>query len=1252
MVTAEGCGYSQWHDLSISRWHSDPVRGGGGSALFIRDRASGVAQSATWWPVPPRTAHAGDYAATFRPNRAHFERQDGALHSVLDIAPLPSGDGELRRLTLHNRGTGPHGVDVISWVPLVLGAAAADAAHPAFARMFVQTEAVDDGVTLLAWRRKSTPDDFPICAAHLCTSADTVENSGFETDRLRFIGRGRDLCNAEALAAGQRPDGRAGTVLDPVFSLRRRITLAPDASATLVFWTLAAADRKMVLARAAQCRQPGAAEQALQAWQDLRPAAPEDTLQGLSAALLYPIAALRAAPDQIAQAAGGAPVLWAHGVSGDRPIVLARLHTAAHAALARELDTAQAWWQAHGIAADVVLVCDADAELQRAVKALPAGNARTGRAGQRFVLNAADLTRAQDNGLSAAARIVLDAAAGDLAAQANRPGTGTRRAPVSRPCNQPARVVPASIPAAYRATLEYFNGLGGFAEEGRSYVIHVTADRPTPMPWINVIANERFGFTVSESGGGYAWATNSQKNALTPWSNDPVRDPPGDVLYLSDCDRNTFWSATPAPVRTGAVYEVRHRPGSTRFVQEVDGIATELVQFVPVHDAVKFSVLTIRNRSRAARTLRITGYVHWHLGGNGDDSAPFIVTAHDAATGALTARNDWRTDYAGRVAFADLRGEQDEWTCDRREFLGCGGSLAAPAALQTGVCLGQRCGAGIAPCAALATTITLAAGAERELVLVLGEGGNLQDARALIQRCRETSPAHLLGAVTRHWDKVCNAVQVQTPDHQLDLLVNAWLPYQIISCRLHARTAFYQASGAYGFRDQLQDVSALTLSAPRLVREHLLRAASRQFAEGDVQHWWLPPSGAGVRTHMVDDRLWLPLVTAHYVAVTGDQAVLDECVPFLKGKPLPLERADDFYVPEPAGESASLFEHCARAIEASLTTGRHGIPLFGTGDWNDGMNRVGRKGEGESVWMGWFLIAVIRALAPIAEARGADRRAGRWRQHAGLLAQALETHAWDGQWWLRGWYDDGTPLGSHADSECRIDGIAQSWSVMAQAANPERARQAMEAVDRLLVRRDAQMVDLLTPPFDTGDKDPGYIRGYPPGLRENGGQYTHGSTWAVVAFAMLGDGDRAWELFHMLSPVAHATTLEEVARWQVEPYVACGDVYTAPQHLGRGGWSWYTGSAGWLYRAATEWLLGLQVRGATLRINPCIPHAWPGFALALRWRNARYDIEVDNAAGVCHGVVQVQLDGQTLPPDASIALHADGACHALRVVLG
>jgi len=698
---------------------------------------------------------------------------------------------------------------------------------------------------------------------------------------------------------------------------------------------------------------------------------------------------------------------------------------------------------------------------------------------------------------------------------------------------------------------------------------------------------------------------------------------------------------------------VRHGFGYSRFEHTSHGISLNLLQFVPLDHPLKISRLKLVNRGDEERQLSITHYVEWVLGNQRSRTAPYIITEIDPQTSAMLARNPWSPGFQSRVAFMDMSGRQQTCTGDRMEFIGRHGSLAEPAALLGPARLSNRVGGGLDPCGAMQCAIKLRPGEEAELVLFLGQESSSAEALALLVRYRSIDLGAVFKAVSDFWDETVGAIQVRTPDRSMDVLLNGWLLYQTLACRLWARTAFYQSSGAYGFRDQLQDVMALCVSRPSLAREHILRAASRQFAAGDVQHWWLPGSGQGLKTRVSDDRVWLPFVVSHYLEVTQDLALLDEPFGFLEGGPLAPGSQEVFEAPAINADSVSLYEHCARALDSSLAVGAHGLPLFGTGDWNDGMNRVGVAGRGESVWLGWFLHAALLKFAPRADARGDSAKAALWREHAIVLQQAIEREAWDGDWYRRGYFDDGTPLGSVSSDECRIDSIAQSWAVISGGAVPERAVRAMSAVNAQLVNRSDGLVQLFTPPFDRTRHDPGYIKAYPPGLRENGGQYTHAALWSTLAFALLGDGDRAGELFSLLNQIHHASTPAAIWRYKVEPYVVCADVYSAPLHIGRGGWTWYTGSAGWMYRTAIEGILGIQLRGAVLRVCPCIPRAWPAFEATYRYGSSRYHIAVENPQGVCRGIVRASLDQREISGmPCEISLADDGAHHYLRITLG
>ncbi|HEY0105264.1 MAG TPA: glucoamylase family protein [Rhizomicrobium sp.] len=1269
MVTAAGSGYSRWRDIAITRWREDVTRDAWGAYVFLRDTRSGEVWSAGY---QPSGAEPDSYEVAFFEDRAEFVRHDATLTTMLDVVVSPEDDAEVRRVSVTNHGTRTRDIELTSYAELALARQADDVAHPAFGKLFVETEFVSDLGAILATRRQRSSADPLVWAAHLAVVEGVSSGDAqFETDRARFLGRGQTVRSPAAIVEGWPLSNTAGPVLDPIFSLRRRVSVAPGATVRVAFWTVAAGSREDVLDLADKHHDSMAFERATtlawtQAQMQLRHLGistdEAHLFQRLANHVLYSDPTLRPASDLLARGARPAPTLWPHGISGDLPIVLVRIEDQDDLELVRQLVRAHEYWRLKQLAVDLVILNERASsyvqDLQGALDALVRKNQSMPRIasddarGAVFVLRA-DLVAAEVRELlQSCARAVLSGKRGSLAEQINR---ARELRPGSAPPLRRTLPLPEPEPALPRPPMEFFNGLGGFANEGREYHTILDGSEHTPAPWINVIANPAFGFHVSTDGGGFTWSVNSQQNQLTPWSNDPVGDAPGEVVYVRDEDTGEVWGPTALPIREKhAPYSVRHGQGFSRFDHVSHGISLELTQFVPVDDPIKISRLNIVNRSGRARRLSVTVYVEWVLGANRSATAPFVVTDINPETGAVFARNPWSDQFGERVAFADLNGRQTAWTCDRAEFVGRDGALDRPLGLMQGGQLSGRAGAGLDPCAVLQTRIELGAVGKTEIVFLLGQTASRPQARELVLKYRKADLDEVFAQVTRQWDDTLGAIQVRTPDRALDILLNRWLPYQTLACRVWARTGFYQASGAYGFRDQLQDVMALCATRPDIAREHVLRAAARQFVEGDVQHWWLAESERGIRTRVSDDRAWLAYVVAHYVQVTGDRAVLDEPVPFLDGPVLRDGERDAFFRPTLSDKKASLYDHCALALDKSLATGAHGLPLMGTGDWNDGMDQIGQGGKGESVWLGWFLYSTLVSFANLAERRDNAEQASDWRQHASGLKASLEQHAWDGDWYRRAFFDDGSPLGSVANSECRIDSIAQSWAVISRAAEPARAARALAALDKYLVRRDEKLSLLFAPPFVNPAHDPGYIKGYPAGIRENGGQYTHGAVWAALAFAMEGDGDKAHELLSMLNPINHADSTAGVHRYKVEPYVACADIYSMPPHVGRGGWTWYTGSAGWIYRVGLEWLLGFKVRDGKLVLDPCIPRSWPSFEISFRYRTARYDISVENPLGVCRGILATKLDDEILKGNQklSVPLVDDGAAHRVQIVLG
>ncbi len=1262
MATNAGGGYSRWHDLAVTRWREDATCDGWGTFIYLRDRDTGNYWSAAYQPTARKADH---YEAIFVQARAEYRRRDEAIEAHTEISVSPEDDVEIRRVTLTNQSSRTRRIEVTSYAEVVLALLNADLAHRAFGNLFVQTEILPERQAILCTRRRRTPGEAVPWMFHLLAAPGaTADQASYETDRARFIGRARTAANPAALERGGRSSRLSntdGSVLDPIVAIRSTLTLSPDQSATVQIISGVTDTREAALALIEKYCDRHFVDRAFDmAWfqgqevlRHLNATEADAQLYGrLATSVIHASALRRAAPSIISRNHHGQSGLWRFAVSGDLPIVLVRIGDPSRIALVKQVLQAHAYWRMKGLAADLVIVNEDFSGYRAVLHDLIMGLINMGpeaqvvdKPGGVFVRRAEELSEEERVLFQTVARIVFTDAADTLAEQVERRVSAARMSDLFEPSRQAASE--RAYPLAPRERL-FFNGLGGFTPDGREYVITLEPGQNTPAPWVNVIASPHIGTIVSESGSAYTWVENAHEFRLTTWHNDPLSDLSSEAIYIRDEETGAFWSPTPLPARGKSGYVCRHGFGYSAFEHYEAGISSELFTYVAMDAPVKFVVVKLRNHSKHPRGLSLTGYWELVLGEWRHANLMHIVTETDPHSGALFARNAYGRGCANRVVFAQVSEPGRRVTGNRTEFIGRNGSLASPAAMRRKRLSGKT-GAGLDPCAAIQTRIELAEGEEREIVFVFGAARDGDEARDFIQRFAGPARARqALETVWEHWNRTLGAVYVETPDPALNVLANGWLLYQTLSSRLWGRSGYYQSGGAYGFRDQLQDTMALLHATPWLAREQLIRCAERQFRQGDVQHWWHPPNGQGVRTHFSDDYLWLPYATCRYVLATGDTGVLDEPVHFLEGRELTPEEEAYYELPQRSAEAASLYEHCVRAIKHGLRFGPHQLPLMGCGDWNDGMNLVGRDGKGESVWLAWFLYQNLQLFAGLARGRGDETFAEVCTRQAALLHRNIEAQAWDGAWYRRAYFDDGTPLGSAGNDECRIDSISQSWAVISGGGDPERASQAMAAVDKHLVHRDTRLIQLLDPPFDKSDLEPGYIKGYVPGVRENGGQYTHAAIWAATAFAMMGDRERAWELFAMLNPVNHGSTPAEIERYKVEPYVMSADIYAAPPHTGRGGWTWYTGAAGWMYRLTVETLLGLQLEVDHLRIAPCIPAHWEAYKIHYRYRATLYRITVRQIGEPSGDGVGVRVDGVERP-DRTIPLIDDLQDHAVEV---
>jgi cyclic beta-1,2-glucan synthetase len=1270
IMTESGSGYIEWNEVALTRWRGDAVVDPWGIWFYVQD----LDQEKTWSiGRQPIQNSSQEYQVIFAPHRVEIRHTVDDVRMIMQSTIMPKHDVCLQRINLTNQSTKKRQFRVLSYGEVVLAAQDTDQQHPAFNKLFIESSYNDELNMLHFQRRKRSANENSLGMAHLMF--DDLDNQvEYESDRNKFIGRGHNYSNPIAITRNNKLSSTVGITLDPIFSLGKRFYLEPNQTVTLTYMTIAANDQEQASTTAREVIKKFRIHNAFSSAQSqseklLRALGLQsDKLsryQRLFSRIIYPVSELRPTPSVLNKNELGQSGLWPFGISGDYPILLVMIERQDEIEILQETLQAHTYWRKMGMLIDLVILNTKDIgyahELsERIHQAINVMDSQSwiNRRGGIFVLTASQIDLKALHLVKTAASVIIDTKSQDIEGHLQKAAQLEPHLPPFTPTH-PDQEFSSDQSITPPDDLILGNGIGGFTPDGKEYQIYLE-DYPklsqgrgqiTPAPWVNVIANESFGFLVSESGGGYTWCVNSGENRLTPWTNDPVSDPSGEGLYLRDEITGKIWSPTPYPAGESTDYLVKHGQGYTIFDSYNQGFHQIMKVFVDPEAPVKIIALTLVNTTDQHRRLTGTYFAEWVLSPNRNKSKAFIVVDYDNESEALMAKNPYSAEFSEYVAFLTSDQPVHGLTTDRREFLGSPGNRRSPAGLKR-IGLSGNVKTGVDPCAAIQIHVNIKPKEQQKFTFILGQGADIDEAKQLAQAF--SCPDTLLESwekTSNAWDECLNTLQVETPEEEMDLMLNRWLIYQTLSSRIWGRSGFFQSSGAFGFRDQLQDVMSVITIKPELSRKHILRAARHQFEEGDVLHWWHPPSGRGVRTRITDDLMWLVYVTAEYVLKTGDMDILSEKVPFRVADPLEENEEDRYGEYETTEEAYTLFEHCRRALVKGDTQGPHDLPLIGGGDWNDGMNRVGIQGKGESVWLAWFVYENHKRFANLCEIMDDPALAAEHKDRAEQIREIINQVAWDGDWYLRGYYDDGTPLGSHHSEECQIDLLPQSWSVLTQGAPENRQKKAMEFVEKLLVQKESQLIRLFTPPFDKTKQDPGYIKGYPPGVRENGGQYTHAAIWAVWALAELGQGNKAYEQFDYLNPVTHSRDINEANRYSVEPYVVAADVYSTPPFIGRGGWTWYTGSSGWLYRLGTEAILGFKLEGNHIKIEPCIPKSWDGFKLRYRKNDCTYQITVKNPDHVETGIKRVSLNGTTLNHH-QIPLQNDQKTHDILVIMG
>jgi cellobiose phosphorylase len=1257
MISTSGSGYGKLKDMTAYRWREDVTLDDTGLFFYIKDISKNEMWSATYEPSK-KTGE--NYEAIFALDKVEFKRKDYDIETHTEIAVSSEDNAEVRTITLKNIGKDDRIIEVTSYSEITLAPMNADEVHPAFSNLFIRTEFVEKPMCILANRRpRAKNQKKPWIMQTMIVDGETVGDIQYETSRINFVGRGCNLTRPLAIEDSTELKNVVGDVIDPIISIRRRVSIKPGHSCKISFISSISDSKEDAISIAEKYSELQNVRRVFSmAWSEsqvelkylgIKPNQ-ANLYQLIASKILFLNTMVRERVEYIKSVEKSQSALWAYGISGDLPLVLLLVRSEADLGLVRQLLNAHEYWSMKGLKVDLVILdMEENSYLQdlnnslREIIASGHSRDKENKSGGIFLYGKATMNEEDTNLLIAIAKLVIDSAKGLLVSQVKSSIILKNDIPMLEPKKISYEVKYFKFP---ERKLKYYNGYGGFDIAANDYVIRLKDKQNTPAPWINVISNENFGFHVSELGSAYTWCKNSRENKLTPWSNDYVADRLGEALYIRDEDTTEIWSISPKPIRDDGEYIIEHGKGYSTFRHMAKGIIGEMTMFVPMNENAKIIRVNLKNISNIKRNISLTYYSQLVLGVVPRDTANHIVTYIEEDSKFIYAHNPYSANFGRVFAYLKIQGGKEEsFSGDRKEFIGRGGSIESPIAMNKKG-LSNNVGAGLDPCMVQNSKITLLENEEKTINIILGEEESIEEIQRVLSKYpSEPEVTDELENTREYWEGMLGKIKVKTPDETMDIMLNGQLMYQAIACRLWSRSAFYQSGGAYGFRDQLQDVMPLCFLKPEMTRRQILISASRQFIEGDVQHWWHPVVDSGIRTRFSDDLLWLPYVVSDYIKNTGDYSVLEEEVSYLEDEPLKEGEDERYNVARKSDKIGSVYEHCIKALEKGLKFGVHNIPLMGSGDWNDGMSTVGNQGKGESVWLGWFIYSILNDFKDICKYKKDEYRSQRYSELSDFVSENIEKNAWDGNWYRRAYFDDGTPLGSEKNDECKIDSLSQSWAVISKAGDIKRSKIAMRSLEKYLVKEDKKMVLLLTPPFNNSKLEPGYIKGYIPGVRENGGQYTHAATWVVLAMAKLGESNKAWKVFNMINPINHAKTMAESNVYKVEPYVMAADVYAEKSNMGRGGWSWYTGTAGWMYRVGIEGILGLKLSaGIGFEIHPCVPEDWNEYEMYYTHENCKYNIKVTR--GSKKGVT---LDGKEVKKGL-IPFLKDGE-HLVEVVI-